>query len=143
MKIYITPLHLSILNIKLPRIKHWIKTRKKLAKIYFRELKNTSLELPIKNKDCDHVYHLYVVYHPKRDLILNKLRQNKIYLNINYPYPIHKMKAYSNIVCSKCDCLPITEKMANGIFSLPLYPKLKESELLKFTKTFRKILRSI
>ena len=53
------------------------------------------------------------------------------------------MKAYKNIVCNKRNCLPITEKMANGIFSLPLYPKLKNSELLIITKVLKKVLLNV
>jgi len=98
--------------------------------------------LPIEKVNCKHVFHLYVVYHPKRNLIIKKLKEHKIQININYPFPIHKMKAYKNMVCNKCDCLPITEKIANGIFSLPLYPKLKVNEVLKVSKILRKIFQN-
>ena len=43
--------------------------------------------------------------------------------NINYPYPIHKMKAYSYMTKDKNSHLPITVKMSKGIFSLPIYPE--------------------
>jgi len=136
-------LHSSILNIKLPKVDFWIKKRKKLASIYSRELKKTSLKLPIKKKDCEHVFHLYVVYHPKRDLIIKKLKKKNIEIKINYPFPIHKMRAYKNIKKSKYDSLSVTEKMAKGIFSLPLYPKLSETTVLRITKSLRKVLKQI
>jgi len=44
------------------------------------------------------------------------------------------MKAYSNILFNKYDHLPITEKMAKGIFSLPLYPKIKDTDVIKIAK---------
>lgn len=136
-------LHSSILNIKLPKVDFWIKKRKKLASIYSRELIKTSLKLPIEKKDCKHVFHLYVVYHPKRDLIIKKLKKRNIEININYPFPIHKMRAYKNIKKDKYDSLSITEKMAKGIFSLPLYPKLSETSALKIAKSLRKVLKQI
>ena len=71
-----------------------IKKRIKLAKIYNNELKNTSLVLPKQIKGCKHVYHLYVVFHPKRDKIIKMLKKLKIETKINYEFPIHKMKAY-------------------------------------------------
>ena len=114
-----------------------------MSKLYTQELKNTSLKLPAEKTNCKNVFHLYVVYHPKRDLIIEKLKKHNIQININYPFPIHKMKAYRNMVCKKCDCLPITEKMSKGIFSLPLYPKLKTSELLKVSKILYRILMRI
>ena len=139
----ISEIQSSILNIKLPQVEFWIKQRRKLAKIYSKELKNTSLKLPIENTDCKHVFHLYVVYHSKRDKIVKKLKENNIQININYPFPIHKMKAYKNKILDKFNYLPMTEKMAKGIFSLPLYPKLKEVDVVKISKIVKKILFEI
>ena len=136
-------MHSAILNIKLPKVNSWIKQRKKLAKLYYQKLKNSSLKFPIEKKDCNHVFHLYVVYHPKRDMIIKKLKKQKIEININYPFPIHKMKAYSKLISSKFNYLPVTEKMAKGIFSLPLYPKLNKTKVLKIAKVLRKILRTV
>ena len=53
------------------------------------------------------------------------------------------MKAYKNKILNKSNCLPITEKMAKGIFSLPLYPKLKKADVLKVSKIIKKILLKI
>ena len=99
--------------------------------------------MPIEKKDCNHVFHLYVVYHPKRDMIIKKLKKQKIEININYPFPIHEMRAYSKLISSKFSYLPVTEKMAKGIFSLPLYPKLNKTKVLKIAKVLRKILRTV
>ena len=139
----ISEIQLSILNLKLPQVNSWIKQRRKFAKVYSQELKDTSLKLPVENINCKHVFHLYVVYHPKRDKIIKKLKENNIQVNINYPFPIHKMKAYKNKVLNKSNYLPITEKMANGIFSLPLYPKLKKSDVFKISRVIKKILLKI
>ena len=51
------------------------------------------------------------------------------------------MNAYTKVVLNKH--LPISEKFAKGIFSLPLYPKFKISNLLYVTKTLKKILKKI
>ena len=139
----ISEIQSSILNLKLPQVNSWIKQRRNLAKIYSQELKDTSLELPVENINCKHVFHLYVVYHPKRDKIIKKLNDNNIQVNINYPFPIHKMKAYKNKVLSKSNYLPLTERMANGIFSLPLYPKLKKTDVFKVSRVIKKILSKI
>ena len=47
------------------------------------------------------------------------------------------MKAYSNIINNKKD-LKNSEKKSRGIFCLPLYPELKNSEILKIIKTLKK-----
>jgi aminotransferase EvaB len=133
----------SILNLKLPKVKSWINKRRQIAKIYEQKLRYTSLKLPYINKNCDHVFHLYVVYHQKRDKIIKKLHAKNIQVGINYPFPIHKMEAYKNYVCNKCNCLPVTEKLAKGIFSLPLYPEMKITDIHKVSKSLKEILDKI
>ena len=133
----------SILNLKLSNVKNYIIKRKKLAKIYSKELSNTSLKVPIENKNCNHVFHLYTLYHPKRNLIIKKLRKKNIQIKIYYPFPIHKMKAYSYMTKDKNSHLPITVKMSKGIFSLPIYPEFKHREAYKLTKILKNIVKAI
>lgn len=45
-------------------------------------------------------------------------------MNISYPWPIHIMLAYANPGYRKND-FPVTEKLAKEVFSLPLYPSLR------------------
>jgi aminotransferase EvaB len=78
--------------------------------------------LPIINDNKFDVYHLYTIYHKKRDLIMKKLLKEKIQTRIIYPYPIHKMKGYANFF--KNEKYVISEIKSKGIFSLPLYPEL-------------------
>jgi len=129
----------SILNIKLKKVDSYIKKRIEITKFYRKQFKETNLTLPMQNRNCKHVYHLFVVYHPKRNLILKKLKEKKINLIINYPYPIHKMKAYSKFKKK----LPKTENFANGIFSLPTYPELIKKDLITFTKLLKNIIKEI
>ena len=139
----ISEMHSSILNLKLQYVNSWINKRRKIAKIYSKILKNTSLKLPSENKSCRHVFHLYVVFHPKRDFIIRELKKRNIHININYPFPIHKMKGYKNNISKKSPHLPMTENMAKGIFSLPLYPTIKIADVLKISKSIKKILLKI
>ena len=74
-----------------------------------------------------HSYYLYVVSHPKRDLIVAELKKREIFLSIHYPYPIHLMSGYQFLNYKEGD-LPVTEKLAKEIFSLPLYPTLSDEK---------------
>ena len=77
----------TILNIKLKNVDTYIKKRKGLVKIYMNELSSTSLKLPYENPNCEHVYHLFTIYHSKAELIMKKLLKkgtNKSYLSISY-----------------------------------------------------------
>ncbi len=131
----------KILDFKLKKIDTYIKKRRAIAYIYDKELKGTSLKLPLKNKDFFDVYHLYTVYHSKRDNIIKRLNKKSIQTRIIYPYPIHQMKAYRNYF--KNIKFRISEIKSKGIFSLPLYPELKISSVYKICKELKKILKNI
>jgi aminotransferase EvaB len=128
----------AIINLKLRRLKVWINRRRKIAKTYNKFLKDTSLVLPKENKKNFHSYYVYVVQHPRRKYIMDRLKKNNIYCNISYPFPIHLMRGYSYLKYKKSD-FPITEKLSKRIFSLPLYPQLKNSAVLKIVKYLKKI----
>jgi aminotransferase EvaB len=129
----------SILNFKLKKIDYFIKKRKQLAKIYIKELKKSELKLPYEKNNCEHVYHLFTVYHPKAMKIIAQLKKREIETRIIYPYPIHKMKAYSKIIKNK-QRLVNSEIVSKGIFSLPLYPELKMNEIKMICKNLIQIL---
>ena len=131
----------KILNFKLSKIDKFILKRRNIAKIYDNELKNTGLKLPIINNNKFDVYHLYTVFHKKRDLIIKKLLKEKIQSRIIYPFPIHKMKAYSNFF--KNEKYDISEINSKGIFSLPLYPELNIKDVKIICRKLKKILLSI
>ena len=126
----------AIINLKLRKLKAWINQRRKIAKIYTKFLRDTSLILPKENKKNFHSYYVYVVQHPNRKYIMNKLKKNNIFCNISYPFPVHLMKGYSFLKYKKGD-FPVTEKLSKRIFSLPMYPQLKNSEVLKVVKSLK------
>ena len=53
------------------------------------------------------------------------------------------MKAYKNLYNFNIKNLYNTEKFAKGIFSLPLYPNLKIRDVVKISKTLKKVLLNI
>ena len=131
----------KILNFKLSKIDKFILQRRNIAKIYDKELKNTGLKLPVINNNKFDVYHLYTVFHKKRDLIIKKLLKEKIQSRIIYPFPIHKMKAYSNYFTN--EKYDVSEIKSKGIFSLPLYPELDIKDVKIICRKLKKILLSI
>ncbi len=132
----------SILNIKLKYLDNFIKRRIQLANLYAYNLRDTKLKLPIINNSTKHVYHLFTVSHPSKNKITKLLKKNKIETRIIYPYPINKMQVYKKFNSKKND-LKNAEKKSKEIFSLPLYPELKVSEVNQICKTLGKILKKI
>ncbi len=120
-------LHAEILRYKLKYLNHYIDKRIFLAKRYSEKLANSSLILPKIATDNKHVFYLYVCRHRRRDAIISELKKRDIWVNINYPWPIHIMSGYSFLGYKPGD-FPETEKAAAEIFSLPMYPTLTEQE---------------
>ena len=132
----------SILNLKFKKIDYLVKRRRQLVKIYTKNLRDTNLILPYENPNCRHVYHLFTICHSKASKLIAKLKKLKIETRKIYPYPIHRMKAYSHLFLNKKD-LRNSEKKAKGILCLPLYPDLKDEEVKKVCRSLRKILVNI
>ncbi len=128
----------TILNFKLNHVDNYIKKRLKLAEIYMKELDKTSLVLPKQNRQCQHVYNLFTVSHPKKKKIENYLNTKNIQTRIIYPYPIHLMKAYKKYSQNKKFFK--TEEKAKKIFCLPLYPELTKEDVIKICKQIKNCL---
>lgn len=128
----------SILLTKLPKIEQYISRRREIAAIYQEILGDSGLRLPKEAPYGRHAYYLYVVRHPRRDEIIEKLRENNIHVNISYPWPIHTMKAYQYLGWKTGD-LPETEAAAKEIFSLPMYPSLTDEEVNSLGRVWKNI----
>jgi len=135
-------LHASILLNKIKHLDSYVKRRRQLANQYNELLMDTDLILPYEADYGKHAYYLYVVRHAKRDVIIEELKKQNILVNISYPWPIHTMSGYSYLRNKDGD-LPVTEKVANEIFSLPMYPSLRDEEQLKVSEVLHEILTSL
>jgi len=134
--------HAAILRNKLKRLDGYVDRRRELAARYDRLLADSGLTLPVASEGNRHAYYLYVVRHPKRDEIMEKLKENDIFVNISYPWPIHTMEGYSWLGGKEGD-LPHTELAAKEIFSLPMFPSLGDDDQEEVCRVLRLILRSL
>jgi aminotransferase EvaB len=132
----------AILLTKLPHLNQYIARRQEIAMLYNTLLKDTELILPKEESYGKHAYYLYVVRHSKRDIIMSKLSENNIYVNISYPWPIHTMTAYEYLGYKEGD-LPETEMAAKEIFSLPMYPTLTDDEVFIVSQVLHDIFHKI
>ncbi|MCE7083352.1 DegT/DnrJ/EryC1/StrS aminotransferase family protein [Streptomyces sp. ST2-7A] len=136
----------EILRRKLGRLDAYIAGRRAVARRYEQELSDLTgpdgLVLPSPAPGNDHVHYVYVVRHPERDAILDALRKRDISLNISYPWPVHTMSGFAHLGYSEGD-LPVTEKLAGEIFSLPMYPSLPEALQSRIIAAAREVLKSL
>ncbi len=83
---------------------------------------------PIEKDYAYHIYHLYVIRCQRREELQKYLLENGIQTLIHYPVPVHLQQAYQDLNI-KPGALPITEKYATEILSLPMYPELKDEDV--------------
>lgn len=117
----------AVLRVKLKKLDKWNEVRRKNAKLY-NELLSGKVIVPIERENSKHVYHLYVIRTKYRDEMRKWLKSKGIPTDIHYPTPIHLQKAYADLGLEK-GSLPVTEKYANEILSLPLYPTLTTEKI--------------
>jgi len=114
----------AILRIKLKNLEELTTLRNSKAEKYIELLKeNKNLILPKARKDFKHVWHLFVLRVINREEVIKKLNKNEISTGIHYPIPLHLQPAYLNNNLKNSD-LKISEKTANEILSLPLWPQI-------------------
>ena len=135
-------LQAEILRRKLRRIDAYIARRRHLARRYDEQLRDTGLVLPVTRADNLHVYHLYVVRHQARDAIVKALAAREIGVSIHYPWPIHTMRAYADLGYVQ-GSLPVTERAAAEIFSLPMYPSLTDAQQDRVCHALREIVSGL
>lgn len=116
----------ALLRVKLAHLDEHNHQRRHLAQCYGRTL--ADLVLPVEKTGYKHVFHLYVVRHHSRDRLQQGLRARGIGTLIHYPIPIHRQPGYADLGYGY-GSLPVTERIADEIVSLPLYPGLTEHHI--------------
>lgn len=86
------------------------------------------------------VWHLYVVRVNDRDRVLNELGQNGIGCGIHYPIPVHRQAAYASLGVGP-GSLPVTERCAGEILSLPMFPGLTAGQIETVVHKLKSIVR--
>jgi dTDP-4-amino-4,6-dideoxygalactose transaminase len=134
----IDELQAAFLRVKLRYLGAWNARRKDIASMYMSHLQDGTYKLPYVPAWADPVWHLFVIRHPTRDALQKHLADAGVQTIIHYPIPPHLSGAYKDCGWGKGK-LPIAERMASEVISLPIGPHLspeavklviKEMELL-------------
>ncbi len=122
-------LQAAVLRVKLPHLESWNAGRRRVAALYDAALRGSEFRLPAPLAgEEDHVYHLYVVRHPRRSAVVHALRDHGIGFGLHYPVPIHRSAAYAFLGLGP-GSYPNAELLAEEILSLPMYPELTEAHI--------------
>ncbi|HBG92135.1 MAG: hypothetical protein A3J81_01350 [Nitrospirae bacterium RIFOXYB2_FULL_43_5] len=129
---------------QLQRIEELWSQRVRIWKIYedaFKDIKGIEILKTVSNSK--HARHLFtiLVSPEKRDEILHKLQKRGIGVAVNYR-PIHLLKYYRETFGYKEGDFPVAEDIGKRTVSLPLYPRLDNTEVCYVIESFKKVLKN-
>ncbi|MGE0406172.1 MAG: DegT/DnrJ/EryC1/StrS family aminotransferase [Candidatus Korobacteraceae bacterium] len=118
----------AILDVKLRHLPRWTEARRALAARYTKLLKETGLTLPFEQPGCCHVFHQYTLRVPIREKLRAALDAEGIQSGVHYPIPSHLQPAFASLGYKVGD-FPVSEKAAQEVLSLPLFPEMTEQQI--------------
>src|SRR5215831_7207534 len=118
----------AILRVKLRHLEQWNESRRRHADFYFESFSGGVMQLPVVHEHAEPVWHLFVVRVADREALQTLLKNAGIATGVHYPVPLHQQPAYEKHDAGKHE-LPVTERVAAQVVSLPMYPELTDSQL--------------
>ncbi|MGE5537424.1 MAG: DegT/DnrJ/EryC1/StrS family aminotransferase [Gemmatimonas sp.] len=121
-------LQAAILRVKLTRLAAANARRREIALLYDEGL-NGVVPTPATRAGAVHVFHQYVIRVPseRREAIRTVMAERGVGTLIHYPVPVHLQPAYKGRIWLAGGALPATERAADEVLSLPMYPELTDS----------------
>jgi dTDP-4-amino-4,6-dideoxygalactose transaminase len=120
-------LQAAILSVKLKYLDDWTNKRREHAEVYNSAFKGLDLITPKEESFNYHIYNQYTIAVKNRDELRNYLKEKEIGHDTYYPVPLHLQECYRFLGYKKGD-LPVSEKKAEKVVSIPIYPELTEQE---------------
>jgi len=123
----------ALLDVKLKHLDSENQRRRVIAQYYCENIKNAKIIVPNKFNHSlftdkqTHVWHLFVIRHPRRDDLQKILSVKGIQTLIHYPIPPHKQSAYCDFAKYR---FPISEKIHKEVLSLPISPIITDSAVI-------------
>jgi dTDP-4-amino-4,6-dideoxygalactose transaminase len=130
-------LQAAALRGKLPYLDRWNEQRRHLARLYFTNLNDVrEVVLPVVPDFLAHVFHLFVVLVPDPQALADYLKSKDIFTAFHFPVPLHLQQAYRDREQGRFN-YPVSERCAEQLISLPMFPELTERQVLKVCAEIR------
>lgn len=120
-------LQAAILSVKLRYLDGWTAKRREHVSAYNSAFKGLNLITPKEEDFNYHIYHQYTIAVKNREKLSAVLKENQIGHEVYYPVPLHLQKCYQSLGYKEGD-LPVAERKAREVISLPIYPELTVEE---------------
>jgi dTDP-4-amino-4,6-dideoxygalactose transaminase len=116
----------AILLVKLNYLNNWHEARRRKAEIYDKGLAGLpGLVTPFVYEHNYHIYHQYTLIVEDRQKLAALLKEKEIGFDTYYPVPLHLQVCFNDLGYRNGD-LPIAERLALQVISLPIYPEMPE-----------------
>ncbi len=116
-----------VLRSKLKHLERYNEQRRRNARLYSERLQGKGVQPPVEDGKGVHVYHQYTILSDRRDTVHKALADAGIASAVYYPIPLHRQEVYLQQYAGVS--LPVTEKIASQVLSLPMYPELTEEQI--------------
>lgn len=128
----------AILSVKLRHLDDWTRSRREKASAYNAGLAGIAgLETPREGEGREHVYHLYVVRHDRRDELARRLAAAGIQTVVNYPVALPFLPAYQRLGHVPGD-FPNAWANQGRILSLPIFPEMTAEQQVLVVEAIRR-----
>lgn len=145
MKANFTDIQAAIGRAQLGRLPAWQEHRERLADRYDAELAGVEgLGLPVRPDGGRHAWHLYQVrvgpaFGRTRDAVAERLGQLGVGTSVHF-IPVHRLTGFRQLLGpEECDSVPVTDRVAAEVLSLPMHTALTESDVARVAAAVREI----
>jgi len=121
------PLQAAVLGVKLDVLDDWNNRRSSIAAKYISAFDKLNFVLPFVPEWASPVWHLFVIQTADRDRLELRLKERGIATQVHYPVAPHLQAAYADEYAQRAH-LPIAEKLASEVLSLPIGPHQSDEE---------------
>ncbi len=132
-------LQAAVLRIKLRHLDTWNKQRRNAAALYNKLLADSGIGLPHEQQGTEHVYHLFVIQHDRRDELHSYLSSHDIACGTHYPMAIHEQPPFANVTTVP-DGAPLAIARSRRILSLPMSPDITEEAIHEVASAIKSFL---
>jgi dTDP-4-amino-4,6-dideoxygalactose transaminase len=136
----------AVLEVKLKRVDAGNARRREIAAMYDKAFRDAGLAgssvaeglvLPWTDPRAEHVFHQYVVRAPRRDALRAFLAEEGVGSEIYYPLALHQQESLAFLGYKRGD-FPESERAADEVLALPIYPELREDEVATVVDAVRR-----
>jgi dTDP-4-amino-4,6-dideoxygalactose transaminase len=125
-----------VLSAKLRHLEEWNRARGDLMEVYRELLDPERAPMVAEQPGGRGVHHLAVVRVADRERVRVHLDDHAISTGIHYPVPCHRMLPYRRYADG---ALPVAERAADEVLSLPLYPHLPSEDVRRVAETVNQV----